>query len=96
MNNQSLKDLQKSKISFIGDLMKKILKSEKQNLEILKITMTIQEKYPELSKYLDEMPVTIPNENDPEINNMNLKAYNDSLISLLHNYIDEHTQDGVN
>ncbi len=28
---------------------------------ILKATTAIQEKFPELSKYLAEMPVTIPN-----------------------------------
>ena len=40
------------------------------NGKILKITMTIQEKYPELSKYLGEMPVTIS-----ETNINNLRAH---------------------
>ena len=71
------------------------MKTEELNSKILKITLTIQEKYPELSKYLNEMPVTIPNEKDPEINNKNLKEYYNSLSSLLQNYIDEHPQEGV-
>lgn len=57
------------------------------NSGILKITMTIQNKYPELSKYLEEMKVTIPDEKHPEINLKNLKAYYDSLNTLLNKYI---------
>ena len=56
------------------------------NSGILKITMTIQNKYPELSKYLEEMKVTIPDEKHPEINLKNLKAYYDSLCTLLNKY----------
>jgi hypothetical protein len=37
------------------------------NEKILKITMRIKEQYPELSKYLNEMPITIPDEKDPEV-----------------------------
>jgi hypothetical protein len=76
--------------------MKEVMQSEELNSKILEITMTIQENYPELSKYLDEMPVTIPDEKDPEINKKNLKAYYDSLTSLLQNYIDERPKEGVN
>jgi hypothetical protein len=57
---------------------------------ILKITMTINEKYPELSKYLLEMPVTIPDEDDPEITIKNLKQYYTSLKVILDKYILEH------
>ena len=32
------------------------------NADILKVTMTIKDEYPELSKYISEMPVTVPNE----------------------------------
>jgi len=56
------------------------------NSKILKITMKIKDHYPELSKYLEEMPVTIPSENDPEITLNNLKTYYDSLNSLLNKY----------
>ncbi len=65
--------------------------SEKDiDLKILEITMTIQEKYPELYEHLGEMPVTIPDTENPEINVKNLRAYLDSLTSLLENYIREH------
>lgn len=60
------------------------------NSKILKITMMITEQYPELSKYLEEMPVTIPDEKNPEITRKNLNAYYDSLNSMLNKYLLEH------
>lgn len=67
------------------------MKSEKDlNAKILDITMLIQEKYPELSKYLSEMPATIPIESNPEINSENLQKYYNSLDQLLKKYILEH------
>lgn len=60
------------------------------NAKILKITMMIKEQYPELSKYVEEMPVTIPDEKNPEITPNNLKTYYDSLYSMLNKYILEH------
>ena len=63
-------------------------RSEKElNAKILGITLRIKKEYPELSKYIEEMPVTIPTENHPDININNLKAYYDSLNSLLVKYI---------
>jgi hypothetical protein len=72
------------------------LESEKElNVKILDITMIIQEKYPELSKYLGEMPVTIPDKKSPEINDKNLREYYDSLTSILENYAREHLAEGT-
>jgi 3-oxoadipate enol-lactonase len=69
---------------------RKIINDEKLlqdlNSKILKITMTITEDYPELSKYLDEMPLTVPSEKDPEITLKLLRTYYESLNSLLDNY----------
>ena len=65
-----------------------IMESEKDlNSKILKITMTIKEKYPELSKYIEEMEETIPNEETPEITLRNLKAYFESLNSMVNRYV---------
>jgi hypothetical protein len=33
---------------------------EEINAKILKLTMVIHDNYPELSKYLNEMPITVP------------------------------------
>ena len=60
------------------------------NAKILKITMTIKDRHPELSKYIEEMKVTIPDENNPEITLKNLKAYYDSLNAVLTTYLVEH------
>jgi len=56
------------------------------NAKILKITMMIMDHHPELSQFLEEMPVTVPSENDPEITLNHLKSYYESLISLLRKY----------
>lgn len=60
------------------------------NAKILKVTMIIKDKYPELSKYIEEMPVTIPNEKFPEITLDNLKVYFESLNLMLNKYKLEH------
>lgn len=60
------------------------------NSKILKITLTINEQYTELSKYIEEMPVTIPNEENPDITLNNLKTYYESLSLMLNKYKAEH------
>ncbi len=62
------------------------------NAKILKITMTIKDQHPELSKYIEEMPVTIPDEKHPEITLKSLKAYYDSLNAILNKYTIEHSK----
>ena len=61
---------------------------EEINAKILEISLNIQEKYPELSRFLTEMPVTIPNKVHPHINLKNLKDYYLSLQVLLNKYIE--------
>jgi len=58
--------------------------------KILEITLTINEHYPELSKFIEEMPVTIPNEEDPDINLNVLKTYYESLSLMLQKYKKQH------
>ncbi len=58
------------------------------NGDILKITLKIQAEYPELTKYLTEMPVTIPNVDSPKINVTTLSEYYESLKILLKDYIE--------
>lgn len=62
------------------------------NAKIMEITLLIQKKYPELSKYLKEMPITIPNKKNLEIMNKNLKEYYESLESILKKYVFEQSQ----
>lgn len=72
------------------------MKTENElNSDILQITMKIKEQFPELSKYVLEMPVTIPVTDNPEINRKALQDYHDSLSVLLKDYIENHvTKDG--
>lgn len=56
------------------------------NKKIMDLTMLIQKKHPEISKYLTEMPVTIPNQKNPEINAKNLLEYYNSLKDLILKY----------
>ena len=68
------------------------MKSNKEiNDDILTITMKIKDKFPELSKYLDEMPETIPNVADPHMDNKTLTDYYDSLVALLKKYETNHS-----
>ena len=59
------------------------------NLKIVRVTTEIKDHYPELVKFLEEMPVTIPDEQNMEITLKNLKSYYDSLTSVLNSYITE-------
>jgi hypothetical protein len=63
------------------------METEKElSKRILSITLYIRQHYPELGKYLDEMPITIPDENDPNIDIKNLNDYLESLNNLCSKY----------
>ena len=69
------------------------MKTEKElNSAILEITMKIREQFPELSKYILEMPVTVPNVENPEISRKTLQDYYESLDTLLKDYIENHNK----
>jgi len=55
-------------------------------VKILAITLEIEQNHPELSKFLNEMPVTIPNDLSPELDYKILIEYYESLKSLLKEY----------
>ena len=66
------------------------MENEKElNARILSLTELIQEKYPEILKFLDEMPLTIPDQRRPKINVHTLKNYYDSIHNLLKKHITE-------
>jgi hypothetical protein len=71
------------------------MKTEKELSEaIVNITLKIQEEYPELSDFIGEMPVTIPDEKCPDTGIKKLEDYYDSLLSLLQKYEVDHTPKG--
>ena len=69
------------------------MKSEKEiTTEILETTSTIQEIFPELVRFQDEMTSTIPCEKNPVINAAVLKEYEDSLRGMAAAYASNSTK----
>lgn len=66
------------------------------NAKIMKLTMVIQENYPELSKYINEMPITIPVDATPEVTIKGLQKYHDTLLTWFRNYVAEHQLNYIN
>lgn len=63
------------------------------NTQILKITIEIRKQFPELSKYLLEMPETIPDVKNPEMDKKTLRNYLNSLKEILDKYAPNHNID---
>jgi len=55
------------------------------HMDILNITMKIHKDFPELSKYIKEVPIKCPNINK-DISRENLLDYHNSLITMLKSY----------
>lgn len=71
------------------------MKTEKELTEnISKLTMVIRDEFPELIKFLNEMPETIPDVEHPEINTKILQDYFNSLKSVLLKYAPNHNHFG--
>jgi hypothetical protein len=66
--------------------------STKAKLEqdIVSITMKIHAEFPELSKYIAEMPINNSEKSKEGINNKNLNEYYNSLVELLGEYSKTH------
>ncbi|RYJ43720.1 hypothetical protein [Flavobacterium beibuense] len=62
--------------------------------KIFKITVLIQEKYPELSDYLEEVQDTIPAMEHPEVDAGTLSKYYETLDNMLKDYLLEHPELG--
>jgi len=60
------------------------------NRDILQVTMQIEKMFPELSKYIEEMPVTILSNDTYETSIKNLEDYYNSLNTLLKSYSISH------
>jgi len=68
------------------------MKSAKElNENILRITETIRNEFPELMPFLNEMNITIPDLAMPEIDSKVLNDYYNSLKNLLMKYAPNHS-----
>ncbi|MBK8627628.1 MAG: hypothetical protein IPN86_19300 [Saprospiraceae bacterium] len=67
---------------------------DKTNIEwtqdIIRITTEIKTNYPELSKYVDEMPVSLNSINAEDKSPNNMKEYYESLEMLIKKYKETH------
>jgi hypothetical protein len=63
---------------------------KKLDKDILDITMHIQDQFPELSKYIAEMPVHILYKGGSDVSVEKLHEYYESLKDLLKKYKEEH------
>ncbi|MBP0902886.1 hypothetical protein ACFSKN_07685 [Mariniflexile gromovii] len=59
-------------------------------MEISNITQEIETDYPELYQYLDENPMTIPSEDNLNVDDKSLKNYLETLKTMLKKYKEEH------
>ncbi len=58
--------------------------------EITELTTKIETKYPELYKFIEEQPITIPSSDHPKTDEKNLLDYLDSLKQLLQHHLETH------
>ena len=56
------------------------------NNDIFKVTLDIDNNFPELVKYFGEMPVNITQDNQTEVSDANLSDYYNSLDLLFNDY----------
>jgi len=60
--------------------------------KILDLSMMIKNTYPELSKYIEELPDIVSNYPQSEIKRVELHNYYQTLISILKKYIEVHPE----
>lgn len=60
--------------------------------KIFKLTTLIETEYPELYKFLEETPITLPSDNHPEITTKVMENYLESLEQLLNHHIETHNK----
>lgn len=58
--------------------------------EITWLTNNIETNYPELYKYLDENPMTIPKNSHPDVDKKAMEKYLESLKQLLKHHLETH------
>jgi hypothetical protein len=58
--------------------------------EITQLTTNIETNYPELYRYLDENPLTLPTMDKPHMDKKVLESYLKSLEELLRHHLETH------
>ena len=65
---------------------------KKINELIINITNCIHKNYPELVEFIDEMPITLPDQKHPELNVRSLTSYYNSLVNVVEEYEENHKE----
>ncbi len=60
---------------------------------ITALTYTIESQYPELYRFLDENPITLPMSQHPQVDKKALEGYMESLQQLLEHHLETHKMD---
>ncbi|MFD1553364.1 hypothetical protein DNU06_06780 [Putridiphycobacter roseus] len=58
--------------------------------EVSQLTLNIESNYPELYRFIDENPMTIPTSSHPDIDKEAMEDYLKSLKSILKHHIETH------
>ncbi len=66
------------------------------NLKIIEVTNRIIDNYPQLTKFLSEMPIAVKDDKNAEVTLRSLRSYYDSLNTLLNKYISEQSDISYN
>jgi hypothetical protein len=61
--------------------------------EISKLTLEIEQKYPELYEHLDENPMTIPNEGGKDLSLKEMEEYLNGLKKMVREYKEKHSEE---
>jgi hypothetical protein len=69
---------------------RKMENQERLNSKILSATKKIQDEYPELVKYMNEIPINFTENASNEVKETELKNYLESLKDIAINYAKEH------
>ncbi|BAO55262.1 MULTISPECIES: hypothetical protein [Flavobacteriaceae] len=67
-------------------------KIQKLTQEINELTVRIEHEYPELYRYLDENPITIPVDDEAKPTIKSFADYLESLKSILEKYMESHNK----
>jgi hypothetical protein len=63
---------------------------QKLTEEINKLTLRIEQEYPELYQFLDENPITMPSSEHPDMGDKVFADYLESLKQLLQHHMETH------
>lgn len=62
--------------------------------EIVELTITLEEQYPERYRFLEEDPITIPSVSNPKLDKKAMQEYSNDLKQMIEGYSQTHKPSG--